>query len=146
MFLWQVPYFITLLSDVVSFKELRGIDQLYKYSWVQLVYCMIEGMAGNLTYTTDLHLFINVINGAFLLHCEDSSMLRLCLATYINTAHIFNNLFATNGLERKNNYRSVFSSSVCVCVCVLYKSIRIVLQSADLHLRRGGCVSEYMHL
>ncbi|KAF2352742.1 hypothetical protein FHG87_016501 [Trinorchestia longiramus] len=78
-------------------KEVRCIDQLHQYTWVQLVYCMCEGMAGNLTYTTDLHLFINVINGAVLLHCEDSSMLRLCLATYINIAHTFNNLFATNG-------------------------------------------------
>ena len=59
---------------------------------------MFEGMAGNLTYTTDIHLFINVINGALILHCEDSSMLRLSCATYINAAHQFKNLFATNGL------------------------------------------------
>ncbi|XP_050693714.1 protein unc-80 homolog isoform X3 [Eriocheir sinensis] len=78
-------------------KELRGLDQLHKYMWVNLVTRMFEGMAGNLTYTTDLHLFLNVINGAFLLHCEDSSMLRLCMAAYINAAHHFKNLFSTNG-------------------------------------------------
>ncbi|XP_042207937.1 protein unc-80 homolog isoform X3 [Homarus americanus] len=78
-------------------KEVRGLDQLHKYMWVQLVNRMFEGMAGNLTYTTDLHLFLNVINGALLLHCEDSSMLRLCMASYINAAHHFKNLFSTNG-------------------------------------------------
>lgn len=78
-------------------QELRGLDQLHKYMWVNLVTRMFEGMAGNLTYTTDLHLFLNVINGAFLLHCEDSSMLRLCMAAYINAAHHFKNLFSTNG-------------------------------------------------
>ncbi|XP_066978451.1 protein unc-80 homolog isoform X1 [Macrobrachium rosenbergii] len=78
-------------------KEVRGLDQLHKYMWVQLVTRMFEGMAGNLTYTTDIHLFLNVINGALLLHCEDSSMLRLCMASYINAAHYFKNLFSTNG-------------------------------------------------
>ncbi|XP_071534011.1 protein unc-80 homolog isoform X8 [Panulirus ornatus] len=78
-------------------KEVRGLDQLHKYMWVQLVTRMFEGMAGNLTYTTDLHLFLNVINGALLLHCEDSSMLRLCMAAYINAAHHFKNFFSTNG-------------------------------------------------
>ncbi|XP_042889771.1 protein unc-80 homolog isoform X4 [Penaeus japonicus] len=78
-------------------KEVRGLDQLHKYMWVQLVNRMFEGMAGNLTYTTDIHLFLNVINGALLLHCEDSSMLRLCMASYVNAAHHFKNLFSTSG-------------------------------------------------
>nr|XP_027221615.1 protein unc-80 homolog [Penaeus vannamei] len=78
-------------------KEVRGLDQLHKYMWVQLVTRMFEGMAGNLTYTTDIHLFLNVINGALLLHCEDSSMLRLCMASYVNAAHHFKNLFSTSG-------------------------------------------------
>lgn len=78
-------------------KELLSVNQLHKYAWVQLVCRMLEGMAGNLTYTTDLHLFINVINGGLIMHCEESAMLRLCLATYINAANIFNNLFASSG-------------------------------------------------
>ncbi|CAL4091464.1 unnamed protein product, partial [Meganyctiphanes norvegica] len=78
-------------------KELRGLDQLHKYMWVMMVSRMFEGMAGNLTYTTDVHLFLNVINGALLLHCEDSSMIRVCMAAYINAAHHFKNLFSTNG-------------------------------------------------
>ncbi|XP_063871430.1 protein unc-80 homolog isoform X10 [Scylla paramamosain] len=86
-----------LYKGGVMGKELRGLDQLHKYMWVQLVTRMFEGMAGNLTYTTDLHLFLNVINGAFLLHCEDSSMLRLCMAAYVNAAHHFKNFFSTNG-------------------------------------------------
>lgn len=73
--------------------------------WVQLVTRMFEGMAGNLTYTTDLHLFLNVINGALLLHCEDSSMVRLCMAAYINAAHHFKNFFSTNGLVQLRLYK-----------------------------------------
>lgn len=45
----------------------------------------------------DLNLFLNVINGAILLHCEDSVMLRLCLASLINIAVHFSNIFAIDG-------------------------------------------------
>ena len=64
--------------------------------WVQFIAKMFDGMASNINYATDLRIFISVINGALILHCEDSSMLRLCLATYINAATQFRNLFATN--------------------------------------------------
>ena len=45
----------------------------------------------------DIHLFINVINGVMILHCEDSVVLRHCMATYIDMAVHFNNLFSNNG-------------------------------------------------
>ncbi len=55
-------------------------------------------MDGKTTTTWDITLFLNVINGAFILHCEDFAMLRFCLATYISTAKHFRHIFATNGL------------------------------------------------
>ena len=54
-------------------------------------------MDGKTTTTWDITLFLNAINGAFILHCEDFSMLRFCLAIYINTAKHFRHIFATNG-------------------------------------------------
>lgn len=39
----------------------------------------------------------NVVNGALILHAEDSSVLRLCMATYLNAAHQFKNIFNING-------------------------------------------------
>jgi hypothetical protein len=33
---------------------------------------MFEAMVGNFAYSGDIHLFINVINGALVLYCEDA--------------------------------------------------------------------------
>jgi hypothetical protein len=54
-------------------------------------------MDGKTTTTWDITLFLNVINGAFILHCEDFAMLRFCLAIYISIAKHFRHIFATNG-------------------------------------------------
>jgi len=73
------------------------LDFLHKLSWVKLVRLMFEAMVGNFAYSADIHLFINVINGALVLNCEDVVMLRFCMATYINAGHQFRNVFAVNG-------------------------------------------------
>jgi hypothetical protein len=57
-------------------------------------------MDGKTTTTWDITLFINVINGAFILHCEDFAMLRFCLAIYISIAKHFRHIFATNGFVK----------------------------------------------
>ncbi|PIO77008.1 hypothetical protein TELCIR_00898 [Teladorsagia circumcincta] len=43
----------------------------------------------------DLHLFINVVNGIMIMHCEDLLILRRCAATYIAMSIHFNSLFAS---------------------------------------------------
>ncbi|KPM02332.1 hypothetical protein QR98_0007430 [Sarcoptes scabiei] len=78
-------------------REVLGIDTLHKISWVKLVARMFEATSGFFADSSDIHLFLNVINGTLLLHCEDASILRLCMASYINAAHQFKNIFATNG-------------------------------------------------
>ena len=78
-------------------QELSALDFLHKLSWVKLVRLMFEAMVGNFAYSADIHLFINVINGALVLNCEDVVMLRFCMATYINAGHQFRNVFAVNG-------------------------------------------------
>lgn len=81
----------------ISDKELFNLDMLHKYNWIKLISCLFYNMDGKTTTTWDITLFINVINGAFILHCEDFAMLRFCLATYISTAKHFRHIFATNG-------------------------------------------------
>ncbi|KAL0270475.1 UNVERIFIED_CONTAM: hypothetical protein PYX00_007876 [Menopon gallinae] len=78
-------------------KELLGLDVLHKFMWVRLISRMFEAMAGNFAYSGDIHLLLNVLNGALILHSEDSCILRYVMATYINAAHNFKNIFSTNG-------------------------------------------------
>lgn len=70
---------------------------MHKFMWVRLIARMFEAMAGNFAYSGDIHLFLNVLNGAVILHSEDSCILRYVVATYINAAHNFKNIFSTNG-------------------------------------------------
>ncbi|XP_063984989.1 protein unc-80 homolog isoform X3 [Diachasmimorpha longicaudata] len=78
-------------------RELLGLDVMHKFMWVRLIARMFEAMAGNFAYSGDIHLFLNVLNGALVLHSEDSCILRYVVATYINAAHNFKNIFSTNG-------------------------------------------------
>lgn len=86
-----------LYLNFCSSQELGALDFLHKLSWVKLIRQMFEAMVGNFAYAADIHLFINVINGALVLYCEDAVMLRFCMATYINAGHQFRNVFAVNG-------------------------------------------------
>lgn len=58
---------------------------------------MFEAMAGLFVHSPDIHLFLNVVNGALVLHPEDAMILRLCMATFLNAALQFKNIFASNG-------------------------------------------------
>ncbi|KAF5273419.1 hypothetical protein FQA39_LY07436 [Lamprigera yunnana] len=78
-------------------KQLMGLDVLHKFMWIRLIARMFEAMAGNFAYSGDIHLFLNVLNGAFIIHSEDSCILRYVVATYINAAFHFKNIFSTNG-------------------------------------------------
>ena len=78
-------------------KEILGMDTLHKIVWVKLAGRMLEVTSGYFAQSSDIHLFINVVNGALILHCEDASMLRLCMATFLNAAIQFRNIFSTNG-------------------------------------------------
>ncbi|XP_031777864.1 protein unc-80 homolog isoform X3 [Nasonia vitripennis] len=78
-------------------RELLALDVMHKFMWVRLIARMFEAMAGNFAYSGDIHLFLNVLNGALIIHSEDSCILRYVVATYINAAHNFKNIFSTNG-------------------------------------------------
>lgn len=78
-------------------QELLGLDVLHKFMWVRLIARMFEAMAGNFAYSGDIHLLLNVLNGAVILHSEDACILRYVMATYINAAYNFRNIFCSNG-------------------------------------------------
>uniref|UniRef100_A0A915IVJ9 Protein UNC80 C-terminal domain-containing protein n=1 Tax=Romanomermis culicivorax TaxID=13658 RepID=A0A915IVJ9_ROMCU len=79
-------------------KELYGLDMMHKLGWAQLMTSMLRNMENPYLFG-DLHLFMNVINGVFILHGEDSSILRHCLATYIELSIHFKAIFSTNGYD-----------------------------------------------
>ncbi|CAB3250721.1 unnamed protein product [Arctia plantaginis] len=92
-----------LEADLVLYSRgplgstLLGLDVLHKFMWVRLIARMFEAMAGNFTSSRDIHLFLNVLNGALMLHSEDSLILRYVIATYVNAAFNFKSIFSTNG-------------------------------------------------
>lgn len=67
--------------------------------WIKLLEEMFVGMPSEYPWGDEMMLFLNVFNGALLLHPEDSSLLRQYTATAINTAIHFNHLFSLSGYQ-----------------------------------------------
>ncbi|CAG9539348.1 unnamed protein product, partial [Cercopithifilaria johnstoni] len=79
-----------------SGRELYSIDSMHKFVWTLLMSDMFTKMENAFMFG-DLHLFINVINGVTLLHCENVTILRRCMAIYLSVAIHFSTLFANQG-------------------------------------------------
>ena len=73
------------------------MDFLHKLHWTRLVSDIFEATASTFASSGDIHIFLNVVNGALTLHAETATMLRMCLAVYINAALQFKNIFSVNG-------------------------------------------------
>jgi hypothetical protein len=56
-------------------QELESMDSLHKLVWTKLMSDIFEKMENAFMFG-DLHLFINVINGIMVIHCEDVLVLR----------------------------------------------------------------------
>ncbi|WKY11247.1 hypothetical protein Q1695_003091 [Nippostrongylus brasiliensis] len=76
--------------------QLKAMEALHKFTWAKLMSDMFEKMENAFMFA-DLHLFINVVNGIMIMHCEDLLILRRCAATYIAMSIHFNSLFASQG-------------------------------------------------
>lgn len=63
-------------------------------------------MTSSFGWNNDLQLFLNVINGCIILHCEDTALLRFCLASLINTSRHFKHIFSMNGSVSTISYSS----------------------------------------
>lgn len=75
------------------------MDTLHKVLWIKLLEEMFLGMPSEYPWGDEIMLFLNVFNGALLLHPEDSALLRQYTATAINTAVHFNHLFSLSGYQ-----------------------------------------------
>jgi len=75
------------------------LDTLHKVLWIKLLEEMFLGMPSEYPWGDEMMLFLNVFNGALLLHPEDSALLRQYTATAINTAVHFNHLFSLSGYQ-----------------------------------------------
>lgn len=65
--------------------------------FIQLIDTLFSSMTSSFGWNNDLQLFLNVINGCIILHCEDTALLRFCLASLINTSRHFKHIFSMNG-------------------------------------------------
>lgn len=132
-------------------EELYCLDRCHKLVWVRMTARMFEGMAGNFAYAGDVHLFLNVVNGCLILHCEDSAMLRLVMATFIAAAHQFKNVFSNNGytlimptiLQVYNNHQA--NSLLCRTVEFICKQF-YVLHRKPFVLQMLGSVTPILDL
>ncbi|XP_023931089.1 protein unc-80 homolog isoform X1 [Lingula anatina] len=78
-------------------KEMSSVDSMHKYTWIKLVDKLFACMTGTFGWSGEIPFFLNVINGALLLQCEDTALFRFCIATLINAARKFKHIFATDG-------------------------------------------------
>ncbi|KAJ1363609.1 Unc-80p [Parelaphostrongylus tenuis] len=90
-------------------EQLKAMEAMHKFTWAKLMSDMFEKMENAFMFA-DLHLFINVVNGIMIMHCEDLLILRRCAATYIAMSIHFNSLFASqmcgsiaNVIDNSNN-------------------------------------------
>lgn len=90
----SLPYHV-----LTAGKELFGLDTLQKSLWIQLLEEMFLGMPSEFPWGDEIMLFLNVFNGALILHPEDSALLRQYAATVINSAVHFNHLFSLSGYQ-----------------------------------------------
>lgn len=88
-----------LFGFLTAGKELFGLDTLQKSLWIQLLEEMFLGMPSEFPWGDEIMLFLNVFNGALILHPEDSALLRQYAATVINSAVHFNHLFSLSGYQ-----------------------------------------------
>lgn len=70
---------------------------MLKTMWVQFVLQLFKSMKPDFDWSNNIVLFLNVINGALLLHSEDSAILKFCLATLMMAATKFSAIFKTDG-------------------------------------------------
>lgn len=64
-------------------KPLYAMDAMHKLTWCQLINSMFQKMASTFPWSNDLQLFLNVYNGTLVLHAEDATLLRQCMAFYL---------------------------------------------------------------
>lgn len=67
------------------------------FPFVQFVSLLFDGLSSSFEWGPEASLFLNVLNGALLLHSDDNALLRHTCATYVNASRKFVNLFPLHG-------------------------------------------------
>ncbi|KAH8865931.1 Protein unc-80 like [Schistosoma japonicum] len=78
-------------------RPLFALDTIHKLSWCHLISNLFMMMPKTYPWSSDLQIFLNVYNGTLILHAEDSSVLRQCLAFFIQCCYQFKTVFSTTG-------------------------------------------------
>ena len=79
--------------------QLRSSDIMLKGMWVQFVLELIASVSEDYDWSNTFLLFINVVNGALLLHSEDQTILYYSLVTILTAVTKFNSLFKKDGYQ-----------------------------------------------
>lgn len=70
---------------------------MLKSVWVKFVLQLFKSLKPDFDWSNNIILFLNVINGALLLHSEDSTILKYCLASLLMAVIKFNSIFKKDG-------------------------------------------------
>lgn len=77
--------------------QVFSMDRIHKLCWVRIIARMFELTSGFYPHLNEIHPFLIAVCGVFVVHCEEAAASRLCLATFINAAHQFKDIFAIDG-------------------------------------------------
>lgn len=79
--------------------QIRSSDIMLKGMWVRFVLELVSSVGRDYDWSNTLLLFMNVVNGALLLHSEDLTILYYSLATILTTVAKFNAIFVKDGYQ-----------------------------------------------
>ncbi|CAK8677932.1 unnamed protein product [Clavelina lepadiformis] len=80
-------------------KEVRGLDVIQKYYWVELIYFTLLSLSREYPWETTFVFFMHVWSGALVVHCEHASLLRRFSAAVIDLVVHFSHSFTLNGYD-----------------------------------------------
>jgi len=72
---------------------------MLKGTWVRFVLQLFRSIKPDYDLSNSMILFLNVVNGALLLHSENHTILRFCLASLLTAAGKFNAIFKQDGYQ-----------------------------------------------
>ena len=79
--------------------NLRASDIMLKGMWAKFVLQLFRSIKLDYDWSNSMILFLNVVNGALLLHSENHTILRFCLASLLTAAGKFNAIFKQDGYQ-----------------------------------------------
>ncbi|KAI0985097.1 hypothetical protein GJ496_001704 [Pomphorhynchus laevis] len=85
------------IAGTILDHQLLSLDLSHKLEWINLICTILFNIEPSSLSIYDLSLFVNVLNGTFIMHCENYAILRAVLANYINLSRYYKHIFEING-------------------------------------------------